>query len=70
MKECKILYFDDNHGLNQRVTQGSGYVSCEEFIDAESIINKYINNGFSVKNISAASDRYPPSIVVYLERTT
>ena len=69
MKECKILYLDYNGGCVQDgIYKSIGNVRWEEFPNAEKVINQYINKGFSVKNISAATSQNPPNILIYLEK--
>ena len=69
MKECKILFLDAyDDGVLDGISKGIGNVRWKEFPNAEKVINQYINQGFSVKNISAASSHIPPHILIYLEK--
>ncbi len=62
MKECKIIRHTYDYKKTTALQRGN---ACwEELTELEFIINDYINQGYSVKNITC--DNW--SVTVYLER--
>ena len=63
MKKCKLLQFFEPDAENLEENKRSGY-EVNEYPDIEKFLEKYLDDGFVVKNMTETDDGYS----FYLEK--